>query len=315
MVRTILRLLALAVVVAGAAVASINLSRDEHPGEGSAEVGFARDMRTHHEQGVEMAELLRDRTDNEDLRVVAAEIALTQQAQIGQMRGWLDIWGVPPTSTEPPMTWAHGDGNGSGDGDAGHEMPGLASDDEIAALERATGGRAEVQFLQLMIRHHEGAVSMAVQAEELTDEDEVREFAGTIRQSQQAEIGYLTALLTAREAEPLPSILPEDLGEISSEAAEADGSNDGWDLVVDWWPVAVAGVVLLVLLRDLVRRPAARTASIAPSPTPVATVGDGPDEHPDRSTERTTERTAERRLDPLEELERFPLDDSGFDEL
>lgn len=57
------------------------------PGEDSAATGFARDMRAHHEQGVEMAEIMRDRTDDPALRLLATDIALTQQAQIGRMRG------------------------------------------------------------------------------------------------------------------------------------------------------------------------------------------------------------------------------------
>lgn len=317
MVRTILRLAALAVVLAGAVVATSNLTRDDPPDEGSADVGFARDMRTHHAQGVELAELLRARTENEDLRVVAADIALTQQAQIGQMRGWLDVWSLPPTSTDPPMAWAHDAGADTADGE--HEMPGLATDEELADLERATGERAEVQFLQLMIRHHQGAVSMALQAVELAGEEEVQTLAQTIAQSQQAEIRYLTALLTARDAEPLESILPEDVDEITEDAAAADDSGDLGDLVVDWWLVGVAGLVLAVLLRDLVRRPPPRQVSIAPVPTPVATVAEGADEHTDRASDRPSDRDAgrsdERPLDPLDALDRFPLDDTGFDDL
>ncbi|MGH9213332.1 MAG: DUF305 domain-containing protein [Acidimicrobiales bacterium] len=304
MIRTILRLAGLAVIVAGAVVAGTNLTRDEVPDEDSADVGFARDMRAHHAQGVEMAELLRERTENEDLRVVAADIALTQQAQIGQMRGWLDVWEQPPSSTDPPMEWTHGDAHEEGDGDG---MPGMASDSEMEQLGRATGERAEVEFLQLMVRHHEGGVRMALLATELVDEGEVEALARTIAESQQTEIRYLTALLTARDADPLPTILPEDVNEIGDAAAADDESDDGWDLVVDWWPVGVAGVVLVVLLRDLLRRPTTVEPSIAPAQTQVATVGEASDDHPDRASERA--------LEPIEGIDRFPSDDSGFDDL
>jgi hypothetical protein len=137
----------------------------------------------------------------------------------------------------------------------GAHAAGRMSDDDLAELEQAVGQRAEVLFLQLMIRHHEGGVTMALEALERADEDEVRTLADTIVQSQRAEIRYLAALLTARDTEPLPSILPENVDQVADEASAADGSDDGWDLVVDWWPVGVAGLVLLVLLIVLLTGP------------------------------------------------------------
>jgi uncharacterized protein (DUF305 family) len=296
MIRAVVRLVAVAVVVAGAIQLGVNLTDDDTPAEGSADVGFARDMRTHHSQAVEMAELLRDRTRDEDLRVVAADITLTQQAQIGQMRGWLDAWGFSPTNTDPPMAWAHGE---AGD----HEMPGLANEDDIAALTAARDEDAEILFLRLMVRHHEGGVEMALRATELVDQDEARALARTIAESQLAEIRYLTGLLTARDAEPLPSILPDDVTALGSDAADDDDrADDLWDFTRRWWLVGVGGLVLIVLVRDLVRRPRPPKTIGPPIPTeetPVATVTAAPDEHPYRDD------------DP----DRFPTDDSGFDDL
>jgi uncharacterized protein (DUF305 family) len=102
--------------VAGAALASL-LTNDASPGDDSAEIGleaptedsaeagFARDMMVHHAQAVQMAEIVRDKTESEEIRTMAADIALTQQAQIGQMQGWLAVWGLPATGREPAMTW------------------------------------------------------------------------------------------------------------------------------------------------------------------------------------------------------------------
>ncbi len=75
------------------------------PGEGSAEAGFARDMIVHHAQAVQMAEIVRDRTQSDDMRLLAADISLTQQAQIGIMQGWLQVWGLPISGAEPAMAW------------------------------------------------------------------------------------------------------------------------------------------------------------------------------------------------------------------
>ena len=61
------------------------------PGNDSAEAGFARDMIVHHAQAVQMAEIVRDKTNSDDMRLLAADISLTQQGQIGIMQGWLGV--------------------------------------------------------------------------------------------------------------------------------------------------------------------------------------------------------------------------------
>jgi uncharacterized protein (DUF305 family) len=179
---------------------------DDAPGEDSVDVGFARDMGAHHAQAVEIAELLRDRSDDEDLRRIAADIALTQQAQIGQMRGWLDIWGRPPTSVAPPMAWmGHEHPAGAGAGAGAPVMPGMASDDDIAALTAARGADAERLFLELTIRHHRGGVEMASYAADNADERVVRQLAGGMVEAQTAEIAQLEQILADRFGEPPPA--------------------------------------------------------------------------------------------------------------
>lgn len=186
--------------IAGAAAVAVALmagayllgdrAGDSPPGEESVDVGFARDMGTHHAQAVLLANLLRDRTDDETLRLLATDIALTQQSQIGQMRGWLDTWGRPPTSVEPPMQWM--------DHPAGEAMPGLASDEEIAELTAAKGADAEALFLELMIRHHEGGLHMARVAAEDAEEPYVRALATGMVESQTTDISNMADLLAAR---------------------------------------------------------------------------------------------------------------------
>src|SRR5215204_2544605 len=97
------------------------------PGEGSAEAGFARDMMVHHAQAVQMAEIVRDRTDSDDVRILAADITLGQQAQIGIMQGWLGAWDLPVTGSEPAMAWM---GHPTTDG----LMPGMAGSEPVTAM-------------------------------------------------------------------------------------------------------------------------------------------------------------------------------------
>ena len=173
------------------------------PTDSSPEPGFARDMMVHHAQAVEMAEIVRDKTESEEIRTLAADIALTQQAQIGQMQGWLQVWDLPPTGTEPAMSWMGEPHEG--------RMPGMASPEEINDLQQAPPEEAEALFLQLMVPHHEAAVPMAQAVLKETDRKEVERLAGSIVASQQAEIELMRGLLQRRgvtvedgEGEPDP---------------------------------------------------------------------------------------------------------------
>ena len=71
----LLAALLVAVLVAGAALALLYVNRD--PGEGSAEAGFARDMSEHHAQAVQMAGIVGRRTESDEIRQLATDIALT----------------------------------------------------------------------------------------------------------------------------------------------------------------------------------------------------------------------------------------------
>lgn len=190
------RLVAVAVVAVAAGLAAGLLvggvlTRPSVPAEGSADVGFARAMQVHHAQAVELAVLVRERTDDPELRQVALDIELTQQQQQGQMYGWLAVWGLPQASTGPLMAWM---GHGH-DGPVDEVMPGMATEEEMAALEAADGPEAERLFLELMIAHHVGGVDMAEAALERAERPEVRRLAQAVVDAQTAEIGVLERLL------------------------------------------------------------------------------------------------------------------------
>jgi len=198
---TILFVVAVAVgAAAGAALASLFLDRTPGdgsavgepgmPGEDSAEAGFTRDMMVHHAQAVQMAEIVRNKTESEEIRTLASDIALTQQAQIGQMQGWLQVWGLPATGREPAMSWMGHPTEG--------RMPGMATPAEIDELQKASPEEADVRFLQLMIPHHQAALPMAEAVLERTDRLEVKRLAGSIVASQQAEIQLMQGLLKRR---------------------------------------------------------------------------------------------------------------------
>jgi uncharacterized protein (DUF305 family) len=167
------------------------------PGDDSAEAGFARDMMVHHAQAVEMAEIVRGKTESEDIGNLAPDIALTQQAQIGQMQGWLQVWGLSPTGSEPAMSWMGEPTNGL--------MPGMATPEDIQELRDASPEEADVLFLQLMIPHHQAALQMTDAILSRSDRPEVQSLAKAISTSQQSEIQNMEQMLQDRGAS-----LPEE---------------------------------------------------------------------------------------------------------
>jgi len=187
----------IAALVLGAVGGVLLLSPDATPGDSSAEAGFARDMSVHHSQAVSMAFMAYNATDDEEIRRLAYDIINTQRAQIGMFSGWLQQWDLSQTSLAAPMAWT----------DHGHEepmasyddMPGMASDEQLAELEAASGVEAEQLFLELMIDHHRGGVEMAEAVVPLTNREEVQRLAQTIVTGQAGEIEYMQDLLAERQ--------------------------------------------------------------------------------------------------------------------
>ncbi|MFE3829119.1 DUF305 domain-containing protein [Streptomyces sp. NPDC059092] len=211
----------LALVFAGTATVA-SAARDDGsaagtrtPSSASADAGFARDMAVHHQQAVEMSFIVRDSTDDEDVRRLAYDIANTQANQRGMLMGWLDLWGLPKVEAgTDPMAWM-ADGDGTGDmegmegmdhGDAGHEahdgslMPGMATKSELDRLREARGKAAEILYLQLMTDHHKGGVSMAQGCVRLCANGTEKSLAEGMVAAQESELALMADLLAERGA-------------------------------------------------------------------------------------------------------------------
>jgi uncharacterized protein (DUF305 family) len=195
------------VVIAIAAFSFGRLSTlaDPTPTDASAEAGFARDMQVHHLQGTELALIVRDATDDPEVRLLAYDIATTQSQQAGQMYGWLSAWDLSQSGSEPSMAWMSlpADAGSSHDGHPathapGAPMPGLASAAEIEELRALRGVDAERRFLELMIAHHQGSVEMADAALARASNDDVLRLAQSIVDSQTSEIALMQELLAER---------------------------------------------------------------------------------------------------------------------
>jgi uncharacterized protein (DUF305 family) len=201
--------LGLAISIAIAVVAiGLMAGRSAAPGNDSAEAGFARDMATHHAQAVEMSFLIRDKSQDEALRTLAYDIIVTQSTQRGVFMGWLQEWGLPQSSTAPRMAWMPGHAHIARAAAAVPPlMHGMASDEELRRLRAAQGRDAEILFLQLMIRHHEGGVLMARAVRALSHRAGVVQMAASIDEGQRVEIAAMTEMLMTRAARPYASLL------------------------------------------------------------------------------------------------------------
>jgi uncharacterized protein (DUF305 family) len=160
----------------------------------AADVRFMRGMIAHHGQALEMTALVPARTPREDLRILARRIEISQRDEIATMRRWLQDRGEAVPSAEEHAHHA---------GTAGmrHEaMPGMLAPEEMARLSAATGAEFERLFLELMIRHHQGALSMVAEllaTPGAAQEADTFRFASDVDADQRAEIARMQRMLAA----------------------------------------------------------------------------------------------------------------------
>ncbi|MGW7366880.1 DUF305 domain-containing protein [Streptomyces sp. NPDC054841] len=185
------------------------------PAPDSPDAGFARDMAVHHQQAVEMSFIVRDRTQDEELRRLAYDIANTQATQRGMLLGWLDLWELPKVAPgTAPMAWMTA--SGSSEGHGGYEdhgshqvrrgslMPGMATQAELEHLAKASGRQAEVLFLQLMTDHHNGGITMARGCADLCTVPQEKALARKMLDTQQSETDLMADMLRQRNSAPRP---------------------------------------------------------------------------------------------------------------
>lgn len=133
---------------------------------------FAEMMIPHHEQAIEMSNLALMNSQDPEILKLAQEIKDAQAPEIEQMKSW------------GASSMAH----------AGHMMDGMLSEDEINELSAAKGSDFDRQFLEGMIKHHEGAIDMATMVTD-SKNAEVAALAKVIIETQRAEISLMKNLL------------------------------------------------------------------------------------------------------------------------
>jgi uncharacterized protein (DUF305 family) len=172
---------------------------------GPVDIGFAQSMNLHHQQAIGMAQLMLDGRPT-PLATLARSIAAAQLLELGEMRGWLRLWGqalLPPSRS---MDWML-----LGKAPPSEEllqylldcqrapsgMSGLATDAEVLQLRQLDGRARDAHFLKLMLAHHQGGIPMARFAAEQSSVPVVRELAARVVLEQSEEI---TLILRTQQA-------------------------------------------------------------------------------------------------------------------
>lgn len=142
---------------------------------------FALMMIPHHQQAIDMSELALERSTNPDIQDLATRIIAGQTPEITLMETWI----------------SDDDGRqGMMSGSSMPRMGGMASEEEMATLATLESPEFDLEFLTLMMEHHEGALDMVEMIEGSTD-PEVAGLASDIVRVQTEEIAEMTALRDA----------------------------------------------------------------------------------------------------------------------
>jgi uncharacterized protein (DUF305 family) len=163
--------------------ASTDLSKVQYT---PADVKFMQGMIGHHQQAIEMTALLPARTSREDMKLLARRIEVSQLDEIEMMQSWLKSRGQ--TLPDPHAHHQH---------DAAL-MPGMLTQEQMAQLAAAKGVEFDRLFLEGMIRHHGGALSMVRElfsTPAAGQDSDIFAFASDVEADQQMEIDRMGALL------------------------------------------------------------------------------------------------------------------------
>lgn len=152
----------------------------------SADVDFLQDMITHHAQAIVMGDLAEEELTDSEVKGIAARISAEQKPEMGGMARSLKSWDekVPPQAENPSF--------GAREGHSSHgDMPGMASKEDLDELGSAKGEDADRLYLDLMIAHHEGALTMCATLARKGSDEQTGELGDDIRVTQKKQISQM----------------------------------------------------------------------------------------------------------------------------
>jgi len=144
---------------------------------GMNEIMFAQMMIPHHEQAISMSATALKKSRNQEILKLSRQIKSLQSSETSQLTYWLK-------ATDSSMTMDHD-----------MKMSGMLSAKELASLKRLTGTEFDRTFLQLMIKHHQGALEMLDLISD-SKNAEAKALAKAIKSAQSKEINSMRLLLT-----------------------------------------------------------------------------------------------------------------------
>lgn len=148
-----------------------------------ADVTFASQMIPHHQQAIQMAEMAGRKATTPEVKKLAAAIKAAQGPEIQQLSSWLTAWGKPIPS---PKHGGH---------DMSEPMPGMMTEDEMSQLGNSTGSMFDRMWTEMMIKHHQGAVTMAKAEQTKGKNAQAIALAKKIETDQNSEIATMQRLL------------------------------------------------------------------------------------------------------------------------
>jgi uncharacterized protein (DUF305 family) len=174
-------------------------SAESTGGAGQAEhndqdITFAQGMIPHHRQAIDMAEVAAEKASSAEVNDLAGRIKAAQDPEIQQLTDMLEKWGAPTEPSESSMPGMdHGETTGGMD-HGGMSGEGMMTDEEMRRLEGATGAEFDRMWVQMMIKHHQGAVDMSKTELAQGSDAEAKDLAQKIIDTQEAEIKEMRGL-------------------------------------------------------------------------------------------------------------------------
>ncbi|GLZ11007.1 lipoprotein [Actinomadura sp. NBRC 104425] len=161
----------------------------------AAEFRFIEMMIPHHQQAVEMASLAPGQASDPQVKAMAERIDATQNVEIAAMQNWLRQHGRGTSQGQGGHTGHGAHGGASPSASAHANMPGMATPQQMEQLRKARGKHFDRLFLNLMINHHQGALTMVKDVLDKGTDVTAQQIARDVQSTQQAEINRMRALL------------------------------------------------------------------------------------------------------------------------
>lgn len=158
------------------------------------DVAFMKGMISHHAQAIAMSALVPSRTSRKDMHLLAERIDVSQKDEIAMMQRWLREHGIDT------VAWSGDQAHHDMPGMSMPFMPGMLTPRQMADLAALKDSAFERRFLESMIHHHEGALTMVAQLtsqRNAAQDPQVFSFASDVDADQRAEIARMRHLLEA----------------------------------------------------------------------------------------------------------------------